>query len=333
MHSITTLAEQYGVGLIFLNVLLDQLGVPLPALPTLIVAGALVADGRLSGFAVLGVTVVASALADTVWYLAGWRYGNKVMSTLCRISLSPDSCVRQAEVRFERWGASLLIFAKFVPLVATIAPPLAGAMRVGWPTFLLFSTLAATLWGMAGIGAGLLLHAQIEYVLAGLGDMGRWGLLLIGLILAAYVFVKALQRRRFFRMLRMARITVEELQALIRAGANPTIIDVRSPGARARDGRRIPGAVLVDMVELEKEFPELPTDRDIVVYCTCPNEASAARVAKSLMTRGFTRVRPLLGGFDAWVQAGLSVDNLPATGAAHEGESGLSMSAILQRKP
>ncbi|HWN30375.1 MAG TPA: DedA family protein, partial [Burkholderiales bacterium] len=158
MHSITTLAEQYGVGLIFLNVLLDQLGVPLPALPTLIVAGALVADGRLSGFAVLGVTVVASALADTVWYLAGWRYGNKVMSTLCRISLSPDSCVRQAEVRFERWGASLLIFAKFVPLVATIAPPLAGAMRVGWPTFLLFSTLAATLWGMAGIGAGLLLH-------------------------------------------------------------------------------------------------------------------------------------------------------------------------------
>ena len=333
MHSITTLAEQYGVGLIFLNVLLDQLGVPLPALPTLIVAGALVADGRLSGFAVLGVTVVASALADTVWYLAGWRYGNKVMSTLCRISLSPDSCVRQAEVRFERWGASLLIFAKFVPLVATIAPPLAGAMRVGWPTFLLFSTLAATLWGMAGIGAGLLLHAQIEYVLAGLGDMGRWGLLLIGLILAAYVFVKALQRRRFFRMLRMARITVEELQALIRAGANPTIIDVRSPGARARDGRRIPGAVLVDMVELEKEFPELPTDRDIVVYCTCPNEASAARVAKSLMTRGFTRVRPLLGGFDAWVQAGLSVDNLPATGAAHEGGSGLSMSAILQRKP
>src|SRR4249920_3396315 len=262
MDAIATLAAQYGVGLIFLNVLLDQLGVPVPALPTLIVAGALVADGRLPGFAVLGVTVVASALADTVWYLAGWRYGNKVMKTLCRISLSPDSCVRQTEVRFERWGASLLIFAKFVPLVAMIAPPLAGAMRVGWPTFLLFSTLAAILWGTTGIGAGLLFHAQIEYILAGLQDMGRWSLILIGLILVAYILIKDLQRRRFFRTLRMARITVDELHASILAGAKPTIIDVRSPGARARDGRRIPGALLVDMAESENAFPELPTDRD-----------------------------------------------------------------------
>jgi rhodanese-related sulfurtransferase len=215
----------------------------------------------------------------------------------------------------------MLIYAKFVPLIATIAPPLAGAMRVGWPTFLLFSTLAGILWGTAGIGAGLLLHAQIEYVLAGLKDMGQWSLILIGLILAAYVLVKFRQRRRFFKTLRMARITVDELQALIRAGANPTIIDVRSPGARARDGRRIPGAVLMDMAEPEKEFPELPTDRDIVVYCTCPNEASAARVAKSLMTRGFTRVRPLLGGFDAWVEAGFSVDHLPPAGTVQKDES------------
>ena len=324
MDAIIALAEQHGVGLIFLNVLLNQLGLPVPALPTLAVAGALVADGRLSGFAVLSVTVVASALADTVWYLAGWRYGNKVMRILCRISLSPDSCVRQTEVRFERWGASLLIFAKFVPLVAMITPPLAGAMRVGWPTFLLFSTLAAVLWGTGGIGAGLLFHAQIEYVLAGLEDMGRWSPILIGVILAAYVLVKDLQRRRFFKMLRMARITVGELQALIQAGGKPTIIDVRSPGARAHDGRRIPGALLVDMAEPAKEFPEfpeLPTDRDVIVYCTCPNEASAARVAKSLMTRGFTRVRPLLGGLDAWVEAGLSVDNLPAVGIAPHVES------------
>jgi membrane protein DedA with SNARE-associated domain/rhodanese-related sulfurtransferase len=321
MHAITTLAEQYGVSFIFLNVLLDQIGLPVPALPTLIVVGALVADGRLSGFAVLGAAVVACAIADTVWYLAGWRYGNKVMKTLCRISLSPDSCVRQTEGQFERWGASLLVFAKFLPLVAMIAPPLAGAMRVGWPTFLLLSILAAILWGTAGIGAGLLFHAQIEYILAGLQDMGRWSLILIGLLLAGYILIKDLQRRRFFKMLRMARITVDELQALIQAGAKPTIIDVRSPGARARDGRQIPGAVLVNMAELDNRVPELPTDRDIVLYCTCPNEASAARVAKSLMTRGFTRVRPLLGGFDAWVEAGLSVENLPAVGTAQETDS------------
>jgi len=321
MDAITALAEQYGVSLIFFNVLLEQLGVPVPAVPTLIVAGALVADGRLPGLAVFAVTIVASVSADTVWYLAGWRFGNKVMKTLCRISLSPDSCVRQTEVRFERYGASLLIFAKFVPLVAMIAPPLAGAMRVGWPTFLLFSTLAATLWSTAAIGAGWLFHAQIEYILAALEDMGRWSLILIGSVFAGYVLVKDFQRRRFFKMLRMARITVDELEALIQGGAKPTIIDVRSPSARALDGRRIPGALLVDVAEPEDEFPELPTDRDIVVYCTCPNEASAARVAKSLMSRGFTRVRPLLGGFDAWVNAGLAVDHLPPAGQPKENRS------------
>ena len=119
----------------------------------------------------------------------------------------------------------------------------------------------------------------------------------------------------------MARITVDELQALIQTGAKPTILDVRSSGARTRDGRRIPGALLVDIAELEKRVPELPTDRDIVVYCTCPNEASAARIAKSLMTNGFTRVRPLLGGFDAWLEAGFSVDDLPAIGTTQQGES------------
>jgi membrane protein DedA with SNARE-associated domain/rhodanese-related sulfurtransferase len=325
MHTIITLAEHYGVGFIFLNVLLEQLGLPLPALPTLIVAGALIADGRLSGFGVLGAGVVASAIANTVWYLAGWRYGNKVMRALCRISLSPDSCVRQTEGQYERWGVSLLVFAKFVPLVAMIAPPLAGAMRVGWPTFLLLSTLGAILWVAAGIGAGLLFHAQIEYVFAALEDMVLLSLILIGLLLAGYILIKDVQRRRFFKMLRMARITVEELHALIEAGARPTIIDVRSPGARARDGRRIPGAVLVDIPELGNRVPELPTDRDIVLYCTCPNEASAAGIAKSLMARGFTRVRPLLGGFDAWVEAGLSVDHLPAVGTAQEAESRASI--------
>jgi len=318
MASITTLAEQYGIGLIFLNVLLNQLGVPVPALPALVVAGVLVAGGKLSGFAVLSLTISACVLADFVWYVAGWRYGNQVMTTLCRISLSPDSCVRQTEARFERWGASLLLFAKFVPLVSLIAPPLAGAMRVGWPTFLVFSTLAAMLWGTAGIGAGLVFHVQIEYLLAGLQDMGRWSVVLIGVILGVYVVVKHLQRRRFFKMLRMARVTVDELQAWIQAGINPTIIDARSPGARARAGGRIPGAMLVDMAELEKAIPDLPVDGDIVVYCTCPNEASAARIAKSLMAKGFTRVRPLLGGFDAWVDAGLPLDGLPAVATAQE---------------
>jgi membrane protein DedA with SNARE-associated domain/rhodanese-related sulfurtransferase len=318
MRAIATLFEQYGVSLVFLNVLLEQIGLPIPAVPTLIVAGALVVDGRLSGFAVLGAALLACAIADACWYMAGRRYGSGVMKTLCRISLSPDSCVRQTEARFERWGASLLLFAKFVPLVAMIASPLAGAMGVGWPAWLLFSTLGSFVWASAAIGAGLVFHAQIEYVFTVLEEMGRVGLLLLALLIAGYVLAKYLQRRQFLKTLRMARITVDELQALIQTGAKPTIIDVRSPGVRARDGRRIPGALLVDTAEQDIELLELPGDGEIILYCTCPNEASAARIAKSLMRRGFTHVRPLLGGFDAWIEAGLTVDTLPVAGSAQQ---------------
>jgi len=296
--------------LVFLNVLLDQLGLPVPAIPTLIAAGALVADGKLPGLAVLAVTIVGSTCADTVWYLAGRRYGNGVMKTLCRLSLSPDSCVRQAEVRFERWGASLLLFSKFIPLAALITPPLAGALRISWPTFLLFSTFAAITWGAAGIGTGLLFHAQVEYVLDGLEDMGRWSLIVVGGLLAAYILFRYVQRVRFFRTLRMARITVDELHRLIESGAQPTVIDVRSASARALDARRIPGALLVDITAPLDTLPQPPGDHDVVVYCTCPNEASSARVAMQLIQRGIIRVRPLAGGLSAWREHGYPVELL-----------------------
>src|SRR5438477_11835425 len=98
------LITRHGLALIFANVLLEQLGVPLPAIPTLIVAGALAVDGTLSAPAVFGVAFAASMIGDCAWYVAGRQYGRRVMTTLCRISLSPDSCVRQTENHFERWG-------------------------------------------------------------------------------------------------------------------------------------------------------------------------------------------------------------------------------------
>ena len=311
MHEFASLADKYGLSLVFLNVLLEQLGVPVPALPTVIVAGALVAAGRLSGVGVLGAVVAACMFANAVWYLAGLRYGNAVMKALCRISLSPDSCVRQTEIQFDRFGATLLVFAKFVPLLSTIAPPLAGAMRVGWPSFLLFNSLGSVAWGAAGIGAGFLFHRQIYQALAHLEAAGAMSGVLLLLLVAGYVLFKYWQRRRFYKVLRMARISVDELHDLMRKGDQPVIVDVRSPSVRARDGRRIPGALLIDFESIDEHIQDLPTDRDIILYCTCPNEASAARVAKLLIDRGFTRVRPLQGGFEAWTEAGLSVEELP----------------------
>ena len=116
-----------GVPLVWLNVFLEQLGVPVPAVPTLIVAGALSRDNRMSSTHVIVAAVVASLIADWIWFILGRCFGYRILRTLCRISLSPDSCVRDTEERFERWGLKSLLFAKFVPGFSTVAPPLAGA--------------------------------------------------------------------------------------------------------------------------------------------------------------------------------------------------------------
>jgi rhodanese-related sulfurtransferase len=105
----------------------------------------------------------------------------------------------------------------------------------------------------------------------------------------------------------MARIGVAELYDLMQAGTEPIIVDVRSPTARALDPHGIPGALHVPLDDVAKHIKDLRRDRDIILYCACPSEASAARVARILMNNGFKKVRPLHGGLDAWVAAGYAV--------------------------
>ncbi|WP_051181266.1 DedA family protein/thiosulfate sulfurtransferase GlpE [Thermithiobacillus tepidarius DSM 3134] len=306
MQALYELIIHYGLALVFANVLLTQLGLPLPAIPTLIVTGALAAAGQLFAPAVFAVALTAAVLADCFWFAAGRRYGYHVLRLLCRISLSPDSCVRQTENTFERWGTGTIVIAKFIPGLATIAPPLAGALRVRPTAFLLFDGLGSALWVGAGIGAGLVLHAQIDEAAEYLATLGTVALDLLGALLFAFIGIKWWQRRRFYETLRMARISVDELQRLLQQGAEPVILDVRSAGARKLDPRRIPGALAVDPAALDDALAQLSPAREVVLYCTCPNEASAARVARALMDRGIQRVRPLAGGLDAWFNAGLA---------------------------
>ena len=298
------LIGRFGVALVFANVLLEQLGLPVPAIPTLLIAGALAADGRLPGGALVMAAVLACLLADCLWYAAGRLYGNRVMRLLCRISLTPDSCVSQTQERFERWGVNALVAAKFVPGLALIAPPLAGATRMGVVRFVGWSTLGSVLWVIAGLGLGVLLRPQIEALLPHLARLGRIALYAVLALLATYVAFKWWERRRFYALLRMARISVAELAKLMDGGAAPLIVDVRSATARALEPRSIPGAVHVTLQDVAVRIQQMPRDRDIVLYCTCPNEASAASVAKVLIDHGFTRVRPLSGGLDAWIAAG-----------------------------
>jgi membrane protein DedA with SNARE-associated domain/rhodanese-related sulfurtransferase len=314
-HDLVSLLGQYGLALVFANVLIEQMGLPVPAVPTLVVAGALASEGALSMPLLFAVALAACLLADIAWYIAGRRFGNRVMKLLCRISLTPDYCVSETQARFERWGVNALVIAKFVPGLKTIAPPLAGATRMAWPRFLFFNSLGGALWVGAGLGAGILLGPYMEPLLTWLDQIGSIAVVIIVALLTAYIAFKWWERRRFFTMLRMARISVDELYRLIDAGVKPVIVDVRSQTARSLEPRRIPGALHVPLDAVDHHVKDLPRDREIILYCTCPNEASAAQVAKILMNNGFTKVRPLHGGLEAWIAAGYDVEELPAAEA------------------
>ena len=308
-----------GLSLVFLNVLCDQLGLPVPAVPTLIVAGAMAADGRLPAGAVFALALGACLIGDAVWYVAGRVFGGRVMNLLCRVSLTPDSCVNQTQTSFERWGAKVLLVAKFIPGLALVAPPLAGATRMGVVRFLSYSTLGGALWVGVALLGGVLLRPQIEQLLPRIAGLGGAAVALLLLLLAAYVAYKWWERYRFNRALDMARISVAELYEQLRRDAlPPVVIDVRSATAQGLQRQRIPGALHLPVQDVAGHLGALPHDRDIILYCTCPNEASAAKAAKLLMTRGYRRVRPLYGGLDAWIAAGYSVEEVPSpdSGAA-----------------
>ncbi len=300
------LLELYCALIVFIAVLTDQLGIPIPAVPVLVVAGSFAANGKANLAVLLPAAVAATMIADAVWFQIGRRYGMRVLKTLCRISLEPDSCVSQTQNRFERWGVNSLVIAKFIPGLATIAPPLAGAMHVSWRRFMGLSLLGSSLWAGTGLGIGMLFHDPIAQ-LARLGSVTAAGL---GIALVLYIAYKWRERRRFLAELRMARISVEELYGLLAAQLDPLILDVRSHTARGLEPRWIPGAVHSPVDEIEARLREFSRDREIIVYCTCPNEASAAVVAKTLMRHGFKRVRPLHGGLDAWIEAGYPVGTM-----------------------
>lgn len=263
-----SLLAQHGLLLVFGNVLLAQLGVPLPAVPILILAGAFAASGQLALAAILGVTLAASLLGDLPWYFAGRHYGYRIMRTLCRIAIEPDGCVKQTENIFERWGAPSLMVAKFIPGFGTVAPPLAGAMRLSLTRFIAFSTAGALLWAAVPVFAGMLFSAQVEQALAWVERMGTGGVMVAAAIVAVYVGVKLVQRHVLIRQLRSVRVNAQELRKMIRAGAPLVVLDARSQTARQIDPRHIPGAIAINFAEAEKALKTGMHDHDIVVYCS-----------------------------------------------------------------
>jgi membrane protein DedA with SNARE-associated domain/rhodanese-related sulfurtransferase len=304
MQEIVHLVTAYGLWAVFCNVLLDEAGLPLPAYPLLAVAGALTATSSLSIWAVWAAAVSASAISDSCWYWVARYRGRRVLRLLCKISLSPDSCVRKTETVFNRVGAASLLFAKFVPGLGNLVVALSGITRISPKLFVPLQLIGAIFYMGLPIVLGRLFHSAVKDVLRPLARRGEYGIGLVVAALLAYLALRWYERVTFIRQLRMDRITVDELAALLSdEQSRPLLLDVGAPFAGSRDGI-IPGALVVRPDEIPPMLKDYDRRKEIVVYCACPNEASAARAALHLRRAGFRRIRPLLGGVDAWVGSG-----------------------------
>ena len=299
MANLLELLELYGVFIVFAVVLVEQGGLPIPAFPVLIVSGALAVGGGISWPACIFMAMAACLIADVFWFRAGRFYGSRILKLLCKISLSPDSCVRQTEDKFARFGPKSLIVSKFIPGFNIVASPMSGALGVSTGRFIAFSMSGSLLWSATGLAIGAYFHKSVDQVLLTMSSMGTTALIVVLATLGLFVLYKFIERRRFRRALAVERISTAELLGLIYAGHEPLIIDARSATAQQLEAA-IPGALMFDACDAAGLMVALDKERHIVVYCNCPDDATAAQVARQFLANGFHRARPLKGGLDAW---------------------------------
>ena len=291
----------------FGSVLAGSLGVPIPTFAAIIYLGSLLAErhGTIAvGAATFAAAMAGAVLGDVAWFFAGRRYGGKVLGLICKLSLSRDTCVHNTTTAFARRGIKVLLFARFVPGLSVISAPLAGIAGISLGRFVEFAETGAALWVAVGLGIGFFFAAQVDAILRAFEHFGLsvGGLAL--LLVATYAAISWVRRRRLLRQLRVARILPADLAALLAGGADPIILDARSAFDRAADPFIIPGSLLLDGSAAELTLPHHVEPQPVVIYCACPNEISAAVLARRLHKLGFPDVRPLGGGLVAWRTAG-----------------------------
>jgi membrane protein DedA with SNARE-associated domain/rhodanese-related sulfurtransferase len=303
MNDLVALLSAQGAAVVFLATLATRLGAPVPAAPFLVVAGGLAVGGQLSFAAVLLAAVLGNILGDGAWFLAGRRWGYRVMRFLCRISLSADTCVRRSESILGRWGGLSLIAAKFVPGVSVVAPPMAGALGMSNTRFMAYETVAALIWALGFLALGGLFHGAIQDVLAVMSSVGLTATLVGMLLLAAFVAWRYRERRIARQLEDIEHVEVAALREALAVGARLMVVDLRSAETRKIDDRAVPGAIGITYGELDDRLAELQAARELVVFCDCPNDETAIAAARLLAKAGLPRVRVLAGGIAAWAAA------------------------------
>lgn len=312
----------HAYAILFLWVLIEQLGVPVPSIPLLLTAGTLSATHRISASSALLAVLAACIISDSTWYALGRRYGGKVIRLLCRFSLEASTCVARTEGYFTRRGAITLLFAKFIPGLSTVSAPIAGQTGMPYPRFLLYDLSGTLIWSLSFLLAGRFFGDIAKRSQAFFALLSHFAAAVFILMVVGFFLWRVIKNRRFLASVRELRLDPEDLKAMIDEAtldgtAQPYIVDLRHPLDYLPDPRVLPGAVRIGPAELARHAERIPRDRDVILYCTCPSEESSARVALQLHRLGINRVRPLRGGFDGWKQAGYPLldyteDSIPA---------------------
>ena len=312
----------YAYGILFLWVLVEQLGVPIPSIPVLLTAGTLSATHRVSATGAVASVLLACVIADSAWYSMGRRYGNAVLKLLCRLSFEAGTCVTKTEGYFHKRGAVTLLFAKFVPGLSTVAAPIAGQTGMRYPRFVLYDLAGSAIWSIAYIIAGRFFGDIAKRSAPFFAMLGHFAIAIFVVMVLGILGYRIWKQRAFLASVRSLRLEPDELLAMINRAEEqgnipPYIVDLRHPLDYLPDPRVLPGAIRVSPSDLTSHQSQIPRDRDVILYCTCPSEETSGKVALQLHRFGINRVRPLRGGFERWRTLGHPlVDYVPPVEAA-----------------
>lgn len=307
---------KYGYWVVFLWVLTEQLGIPIPSTPLLLTAGTLTATHQLRLPFVLASALAGSLIADTVWYIFGKHYGSAVVRLMCRLSLESSACVRKTEGYFTKRGAAALLVAKFVPGLGSVAAPIAGQIGMGYGKFVLSDAAGVLLWTVSVTVGGRFFGDILKHHPHALSWTAHFFGAIFVLLFIGFLVWRMLQRRAFLRSMRMARLEPQDLKRMMDSGQPVFIVDLRHPLDYLPDPRTIPGALSLTPDKLVEQSDLIPRDREVVLFCTCPSEATAARMALRLRSMGIHRVCPLRGGFEEWRRLGYPLVDIATPAAA-----------------
>jgi membrane protein DedA with SNARE-associated domain/rhodanese-related sulfurtransferase len=306
-----TFFVKYGYFILFFWVMTEQIGVPIPSAPLLITAGTLTATHKLSLPLVLISIVFGCMVSDTLWYIMGKRYGGAVVRLLCRLSMESKTCVKKTEGYFTRNGERALLLAKFIPGLGTVAAPIAGQTSMPYHLFLAYDAAGALLWALAFTLGGRFFGDFLKHHSNTFPSVSHVAGILFVLLLIGFLIYRFSRQRAFIKEMRTARMEPDELKQMLDTNQQVFIVDLRHPLDYLPDPRTLPGAVLLTPDKLVEHTDQIPRDRDVVLFCTCPSEATAAKMALTLRKIGVYRVRPLRGGFDEWKRLGYPLEEIP----------------------